>query len=245
MLELAVPQVNEESKNVKDLVFTILMNEHPLSMMELFNQIKKQYVLGITYQAVRKSVNYLHQQKVLIKTGKRYSLSKEWLLQMKSFFDRALTNYESGTKVKLFQSELAKEDYAVYTFNNLLDLDNFWGDIMSYWAEHEKENKNYLSVVHYHWWLVINLGKETGLFDLFKKKGVKSAFFTPVDVPLNHWALEVYKGMGVKTILCKQKTEDDFVDINVLGEMVIQVKYAPKMVLRLNKMVLQMITITM
>ncbi len=236
MLELAVPQVNEERKNVKDLVFTILMNQHPLSMMELFNQIKKQYVLGITYQAVRKAVNSLHQQRIIVKTGKSYSLSKEWLLQMKSFFDKALTNYENGTKVRLFHAELAKEDYAVYTFNNLLDLDNFWGDVMMHWSDHEEENKNYLSVVHYHWWLVINLGKETGLFEHFRKKGIKSAFFTPIDVPLNHWALDVYKGMGVKTLLSKQKTEELFVDVNVLGDMVIQVKYPAKMVLKLKRL---------
>ena len=226
MLELSIPQLDENSKNTKDIVFTILTRQHPLSLIQIHNKIKQQYNLGITYQAVRKSVDTLHTQGVLDKQGKEYSIKKEWILNLKSFFDKLLTKYETGKQLHTFRNELAKENYAVYTFNNLLDLDNFWGNIMNYWANHEKNNKNYLSIVHYHWWMIINLGKETALFENFKKKNIKSTFITLKKAPLNNWAKKIYQNYGMHT---KSKTsKNKYVDINVLGDTIIQVEYPKK-----------------
>lgn len=233
MLELSIPQLGEESRNVKDLVFTMLASEQPLSLVELTNRIRRQHAVNVTYQAVRKAVNTLHRQGVLLKTGKKYAISKEWIFKLKTFFDKLLTTYEAGTKVKLFTAELAKEDYAVYTFNNLLDLDNFWGDIMAYWADHAKDNKNYLSYCHYHWWLLINLGHETTLFRHYAKRHINSAFLIPHDVPLNQWAAQVYTEMGVKTRV-KPTKEEEPVDINILGDMIIQVKYGKKIMVKIK-----------
>ena len=216
-------------------MFTILTQEQPLSIIELTNKIKKQYILGVTYQAVRKAVNVLQEQKVLKKSNKKYSIDKDWVLKLKSFFDNLLTTYDGKTKIKLFSIELAKEDYAVYTFNNLFDLDNFWGDIMLYWANHEKENKNYLAIVHYNWWLIINLGRETKLFDHFKKRGIKSNFFTHLNLPLNVWASDIYNELKVKSIVnSKKEYESQIVDVNVMGDTVIQVQYPTKIINKIH-----------
>lgn len=227
MLELSIPQLGESTKNAKDLVITLLSQEQPLSIIELTNKIKKQYVISITYQAVRKAVDNLHTQKVLTKTNKQYSINKDWLLQLKSFFDKLLTSYENKTTLKLFNTELAKEDYALYTFNSLLDLDNFWGDIMTYWADHEKENKEYFSYTHYHWWFLINLGRETKIFEHFKKKGIKSVVILRNTSPINEWAARVYADCSVKVTKKTAKDDSPMVDINILGNIVIQVNYPP------------------
>ena len=226
MLELSIPQLGEDTKNTKDLIFTILTQEQPLSIIELTNKIKKQYVISITYQAVRKAVDNLHSQKVLTKTGKKYAINKEWLLKLKSFFDKLLTQYENKTTLKLFHTGFAKEDYALYTFNSLYELDNFWGDVMTYWADHEKDNKDYYSYTHYHWWLVINLGKETKLFDHFRKRHINSHVIMRNSQPLNQWASQVYADFGVKIIKKTQKDDSPLVDINILGNTVIQVNYS-------------------
>ncbi len=234
MLELSIPQLGESTKNAKDLVITLLSQEQPLSIIELTNKIKKQYVVSITYQAVRKAVDNLNNQNVLTKTGKRYAISKDWLLQLKSFFDKLLTNYENRTTLKLFNAEFAKEDYALYTFNNLYDLDNFWDEVMTHWADHEKENKDYYSYTHYHWWLVINLGKETKLFTNFKKKKINSHVILRNVSPLNRWAGSVYADMDVKIIENIQKDDFPMVDINILGNTVIQVNYPPNLAKKLQ-----------
>ena len=72
MLELSIPQLGEESKQAKDIVFSILTKEHPLSLIELSNRVRKEYNLQITYQAVRKAVDVLSKQGVLTKKDKRY-----------------------------------------------------------------------------------------------------------------------------------------------------------------------------
>src|SRR3989338_1491745 len=227
MLNLSIPQLGEDTKNAKDLVFTILTQEQPLSIIELTNKIKKQYVISITYQAVRKAVDTLHAQNVLTKTGKKYAINREWLLKLKSFFDKLLTQYENKTTLKLFHTEFAKEDYALYKFNSLYELDNFWEEVMTYWADHEKDNKDYYSYTHYHWWLLINLGKETKLFDHFRKLHINSHVIMCNSQPLNQWASQVYADLGVKIIKKVQKDDSPMVDINILGNTVIQINYPP------------------
>ena len=98
MLELTIPQAGEKAKNIKDLIFTILTQEEDLSLIELTNIIKNQYVLNVTYQAVRKAVNTLEQQDILFKKGKKYSLNKEWVLKTKAFFDTLAVTHESGKR---------------------------------------------------------------------------------------------------------------------------------------------------
>jgi hypothetical protein len=229
MLELSIPQLNEESKNTKDIVFTILTKEHPLSIIEITNRIKKQYNLSITYQAVRKAIDNLHGQGVLNKEGKKYSIDKKWILKLKSFFDQLLTKFETGKHIHKFNNELVKENYAVYTFNNLLDLDNFWSDIMVYWADHLKatDNKVYLSNTHYFFWHIINLGMETKLFDHMKKKKVKLYTVCQKDNPLNRWGTRLYKEQGVK-IKLKHNNNLNSRDLNILGDMIVQIEYSKK-----------------
>jgi hypothetical protein len=237
MIRLTIPQLEESSNNVKDLVFTILTHEQPLSLIELTNRIKKQYNLGVTYQAVRKAVDTLINQGVLAKSRKRYSISKKWILSVKNFFDKLLTTYETKTPVKMFHSELAKEDYAVYTFNNLLDLDNFWAGIMEHWANHLKQGdcKEYLSYCHYSFWFLINLGSETGLFEHMIKKGVDAYVVFPYDAPLNRWGFKLYKDIGAKVKISVNKELDDHTALNILGDHVVQVKYPPNIIKKLRK----------
>ena len=235
MLELAIPQLGEDTKSVKDLVFTILTTEQPLSIIELTNKIRKNYNLSITYQAVRKAIDLLHKQRVLVKTKKKYSIDKKWVLKLKSYFDRLLTTYDTKTNasIKLFQTEFAKEDYAVYTFNNLFDLDNFWSDAITYWAKNRKEHEEpkFVSYVFYSFWFLINLGRETKLFDDMIKARIQPYQLFFRDAPLNRWGAKIYKehGVIVKVIENNEtKKIDETMDLNILGDLVFQIKYPEK-----------------
>lgn len=230
MIELSIPQFGEDTKNVKDLVFTILTTEQPLSIIELSNRIRKSYNVSVTYQAVRKAIDTLHSQGVLIKAKKKYSIDRTWALKLKSFFDNLLATYECKTTVKLFNTELAKEDYAVYTLNSLFDLDNFWGDVQMYWADHEKTNRNFYSYTYYNWWMLINLGRETKHFEQFRSKKINLYCIFRNKFPLNLWAEKVYKDLGAKTVIKAVKDEEQIVDINILGDTVVQVKYPKKII---------------
>src|SRR3989344_6395321 len=227
MIELSIPQLGEEIKQAKDLVFSILTKEHPLSLIELSNRVRKEYNLQITYQAVRKAVDVLHRQGVLTKKEKKYDLNKEWILKTKTFFDKLLTTYETGKEVHAFTAELVKENYAVYSFRNLFELDNFWSDIMYYWADHLKpgENRKCLFYGHYVWWPIINLGSETKLYEYFKKKNINKKFIFLRDLPLNHWGASFYRTVHTETKVIEKKEVGEMVDVDILGDLVLQVKY--------------------
>jgi len=231
MIELSIPQKGEESRNVKDMVFSILTEQHPLSMMELTNRIKRDYNLSVTYQAVRKAIEKLHEQGVLEKEGKKYSIKKEWILQLRSFFDKVLSNYEKGN-VHDFTKELAKENYAVYTLHSLYELDVFWADMLTYLASHLQTNEERFSMSygHYTWWMLINLASEMKYLEHFKKKKLESYFLWLRDVPLNKWAAKIYKEAGHSCTLKEIPEIDDTVAVNTVGDIIIQVKYPRKIV---------------
>jgi len=189
--------------------------------------VRKEYNLQITYQAVRKAVDVLSKQGVLTKKDKRYDLNKEWLLKTKTFFDKLLTTYETGKGVPNFTSELVKENYAVYSFRNLFELDNFWADIMYYWADHLKagEERKVLCSVYYAWWPIINLGSETKLYEYFNKKGIRTKFIFLRNLPLNNWGASFYKTVCTDTKVIEKKEDGEMVDVNILGDLILQVKY--------------------
>ena len=237
MIELSIPQPGEETRNAKDMVFSILTVEQPLSIIELVNRIKKNYNAGITYQAVRKAIDRMHAQAVLHKQKKKYSISKEWVFQLKSFFDQLLTTYDSGKEIHAFTSDLAKENYAVYTLPTLYDLDNFWGDILKYLVDHLKPEEKRIAINygHYTWWMMANLGRETRLYEYHKKKKVDTYFIFFRDLPLNKQSTKIYESLGHKVRVIEDKKIDEAVAVNILGDTVLQVKYPKEIVGKIRR----------
>jgi hypothetical protein len=230
MIEISIPELNEDTKKVKDIVITILAEEHPLTLIQIAKKIKKKHNLLVSYQGVRKALDHLVSKKILDKTNKQYQLNKSWVLKSKRFFDNILTNFETGKQAFQFSPKKALKDYAVYSFSNLLDLDVFWGEVMLYWAEHNKtEKKVFIGLGHYAWWFLINLGRETKIFELFQKNKVKSKFICLKDVPLNHWAINLYKEAGVSTQIIEAKHVDENSGLNIMGDTIIQVSYDKKL----------------
>jgi len=236
MLNLHIPQLGEDSKNAKDLVVSILAREQPLSLIQLVNIIQRQHNLGLTYQAVRKGVSGLLADGVLQKTGKTYAIRKEWALSVKSFVDKLLGSYASTTRVHAISKELLKENYAVYTFSNLLDLDTFWGDVMKHWADtlQPEDARQVFCYGHYTWWMLINLGRETELFEYFRRKKIAAHFMALTDNPLNRWACSLYQAAGTTTSFNLKTSFDDTVGVNVLGDTIIQVQYPREIVRKIK-----------
>jgi hypothetical protein len=234
MIELSIPQAGEETKNAKDLVFSILSDKQPLSTIEIFNTIKTYYTISLTYQAVKKAIDNLLDKKVLIKKGKKYSINKEWLIDLKRNVDKLLTTYQKKQHVKTFSADLATQQYAVYTFTNLIDCDNFWDDLLFYLADHIKEDEPHSFLVHshYNWWFLINLGQETKLHKYLIKNKFNTHFLIIGDNPLNKWAKDLYKGVGVKAKIVEDKEVEEAMTLNVIGDTVIQTYY-PKEIIKI------------
>jgi len=236
MIELTIPQTGEETKNAKDLVFSILSKKQPLSAIELHNIIRRTYNASLTYQAVSKAITKLVEKKVLLKEGKFYSISQTWLINVKVVIDKLLTTNKSTQEVRSFNVEIAHSDYAVYTFSNLLDLDNFWDDMLIYLTDNmqKEEHQSFLAHAHYGWWLLINLGRETKLFAYMIKKGLTCYNLFIGKYPLNLWAEKIYKDMGVIFKVIEDPSIDESITLNVIGDTVIQVHYPKKILNKLS-----------
>lgn len=237
MLELSIPQPGKYSKQAKDLIFTILTNEKSQSIIQLYNQIKKNYNISITYQAVRKAVEGLYEQEVLVKFGKQYSLSKDWVFKLKGFFDTLLSSFNSGKRVHSFSSDLVKDNYVSYTLNSLFELATFWGDILVYLAKSIKPGEEQVSINygHYTWWMLTNLGEETSIYDNYDKKGLKTYFLWLRDLPLNRWSSKIYSDLGYYSRVLELDDVDECISLNTVGDTVLEVKYSSDILLRVKK----------
>ena len=237
MIELCIPEAGEETRAAKDLIVSILATEQPLSGIEMYNIIHKKYTIHLTYQAVMKAIVSLVSKNVLVKEKMTYRINKDWLITVKIFADKLLTTYHSQQKIHTFNNELANQQYAVYSFSNLLDLDNFWDDMLIHLADNLKpeEHKSFLAHAHYGWWLLINLGKEIKTFQYMSKKGIVCHNLFIGKYPLNLWAEKIYKEMGVTFKVIEDSSIDKSITLNVLGETIIQVQYPKKILSRLHR----------
>ncbi|MBR9702528.1 hypothetical protein GOV10_00695 [Candidatus Woesearchaeota archaeon] len=237
MIELSIPQAGEETKQAKDLVFSILSERQPLSVIQLSNIIKGQYNVSLTYHAVMKAVDSLLSKGVLLKEQKKYRISKEWLVSLKTTVDRLLTTYDKKKEVRTFSADMANEQYAAYTFNNLIDCDNFWDDLLFYLTKHIKNEEHHSFTVHshYNWWFLINFGQETKLHTHLVEKGFDTHFLIIGNNDLNQWAKKLYESMKVTAKIIEDKHVDETMTLNIIGDTVIQAKYPPDLIKMLRR----------
>jgi len=237
MIELSIPQAGEETKTGKDIVFSIISRQQPLSTIEIFRIARREYNVGLTYQAIKKAIDMLVKQHVLSKEDKLYRIDKAWLMTVKKTVDNLLTNYESGKQVKGFSIDFSKDQYAVYTLTNLFDLDNFWDDILVYLSDNlpSSEDQSFVAQINYSWWLLINLGRETKLFEGFLKRNIKCYNVAKLNLPLNKWAKKTYGEIDIGYRVDHENPKDEeMVDVNIVGDNVIQVHYPKEIVKKLN-----------
>ncbi|MCF7871903.1 hypothetical protein K9L97_02610 [Candidatus Woesearchaeota archaeon] len=231
MIEFSIPQKGEETRNLKDLVFTLLTEEHSLTIMQIYNKIRKNYNISITYQGVRKAVEYLQEKTILEKTNKKYSLNQKWIIKYKSFFDKLAT--KEGKNIHEFSRDIVKENYSIYTLNNLLELDMFWGDILTYLPKHLEKDEPKVAIMkpNYCWWMLINLGRETKIYENYKK--LKTKWILTKNNPLNKWAAKIYEDTGAKIKFIKDDKSNS--DINIVGDTIIKVDYTKQIIKKIEE----------
>lgn len=234
VLEISLPW--SKKGNVEDLVFTILIKEYPLRIIDLMNFIRKRYGKQITFQAVRKAVLQLLENEVLIEQKRRYMLNKEWVLKSKNLIDNIyfeLTNPPSKPK----NIESIKGEISVFSFNSLNELMKFWQDLIDDWFKKFKKgdyNFNCYQAAH-GWEALLHPEIEKKIMEQLKKKGIKSYVLTPSNTPLDKQIKNFYSEIGVKTYIVPSSSSfDKSYYVGTYGDLIIQCQYPLKIVQMLD-----------
>ena len=93
MIELTLPELDVKEKNTKDLIISILLRDHPLTVKQIWCKIRKIFGKTISYHGVYKTVIELHESKVLEKNEAGYEISLDWVKKVKNFSENLETNY--------------------------------------------------------------------------------------------------------------------------------------------------------
>ncbi len=154
--EFVLPKPGAYKKAVKDLLVSILAREHPLTLKQLLQRIRRQYGVSVTYQAVRKSAKALAEDKVLSAKGREYEISKEWISEAHAFIDELSKAYLAEWK-PMRKMEVG-EDVTVYTLDSIYDAERLWGDLLLDWVKKEAtaSSRNTFQATHI-WTLLFHL----------------------------------------------------------------------------------------
>src|SRR3989344_2091602 len=127
-LSITLPLL-EKTSSVKDMAFSVLMHEFPLSLMKILNAVNKQYNKSFSFQAVRKAVLQLVEEGVLEKEGKEFSENK-------------------GSKVQV------SGNTTFYTLPTLVDLDYMWNGLIRQ-ALNDQKTVKVITFKSVHFWFLI------------------------------------------------------------------------------------------
>ncbi|MBU0662074.1 hypothetical protein KJ891_01310, partial [Candidatus Micrarchaeota archaeon] len=79
MQAVSIPKINGGAKSTRDAIISLLSSKWPLSAKEIYGRLAREHGFEGTYQAVHKAIAQALAEGVVVREGKGYSLSKEWI----------------------------------------------------------------------------------------------------------------------------------------------------------------------
>lgn len=82
-----------KKRNVRETIISILSKEFPLSIKKIYNKVKKEHNLDVTYQAVFKIIKEMIEDNILEKLDKEYKLNINWIKDLENELKIIKRNY--------------------------------------------------------------------------------------------------------------------------------------------------------
>ncbi|RJQ17130.1 hypothetical protein C4573_03680 [Candidatus Woesearchaeota archaeon] len=218
--------------NVKNLVFSILIKEYPLKIIELTNFIRKRYGKSVTFQAVRKAILQLVEEGVLIQQKHAFLINKSWVVESKKTLEEIHTELtREKTIPKKMQS--IEGEVSVFTFESLNQMMKFWQDLIDDWFrkfDKKDYNMNCYQAAHA-WEGLLHLDREKTLMGQLKKKGIRSFILSTGNTPLDRNIRKFYQGIGVNMqIQHSSSSFDRSYYVGTYGDLIVQTQYPEQLV---------------
>ncbi len=223
---LIIPEINNNPKNTKDAVISILAIEWPLSAKKIFYRIKKQYRYSHTYQSVHKALKELAEKSVLKEKNGEYEINISWIKNLQSFTDIVETNYYAQKRLNdisgLNESKHG-EDMIMLGFKSLFDAEKY----LYYFMKSElfkKRNQTVCYQVRHDWRPLFYLRAEYNYFKRLKKKGHRFYFLSYGRSYLEEISRNFYRMVGINVLKSK---ESSMSNVLVFSDYFIQI-FIPK-----------------
>lgn len=206
---------------VRELVLEALAENDGRRLTEIHNAIRAKHDARHSIQGTKKALASLLKERVIEKAEYKYFISMDWAVREKAFVDGVI----AAKARKKYTSFDRKSDYNVLSFDNLFELDNFWNHTVLKVA---KEERRWLAINHFSWFLIVNMGFETSVVSELKKQGIPCVLAINKEYRLNQWAANVYRALGAKVMLLDKKNFPASTDLNLFRDTILEVKYDPK-----------------
>jgi hypothetical protein len=226
---LLLPKSGSYKKATKDMIISILAEDYPLTIKQLFDKIRKQYELSVTYVAIRKSAQELVSNKVLEQDGKIYKLNSNWIINIRGFVDVMQRNYLEGYN-PLERIEVG-DNVSVYTVNSIYHAERIWGEFVLKWVDSLTKGSHIATFQTYHIWTVLfHLDWEERQVAAMREKNVEmyaALYSARRPTFLDKVAVQFYKDTGVPTQLVQDNKFIRGCEIGTYDDIVIQLSHPP------------------
>lgn len=225
-LNITLPQLDGKL-TTKDYIISILGYDWPLTIKKMYHLIKKRYGHNVTYQAVYKTVNELHNKGVIEKKDSGYKINLKWLKNLHTYTEVIETNYYTKNRLRLIEGikDARKEgNINILTFENFFDVEKYLYYLQKHYILSSK-NKEVICVHHNHEWRpLFYLRAEYNWIRKVRELGHKTFILCAGNTVIDNWCANFYKSIGCNIKLnvnCASTCE-----LIAFGDVIIQV-YLP------------------
>ena len=222
-INLTLPQLNRKGFSTKDLIVSILSEEWPLSVKEIFKRTQRGFEADVSYQAVHKVLSELEGNFIVEKVGKNYALSTEWIQKGKDFFDQVDTTYKN--KVGKYKINPNFEGTITFKFSSITDLTVTTAKLLASGILATSDNTKFICAMEYGWWAFKFRYEHLTLLLTLVTNNPKAKFLFRKDTPFGRWIGKQYTRVGGVGAPIGIKVPIDN-DIFVQGDCIIEVTFS-------------------
>lgn len=226
--EIYLMKLKPKNASTKQKIISTLGEEWPLTAKQIYNSFRKIHSTKITYQAVHKMLKELAEEMVISKSDSKYSLSKDWVENIKQFGAALHKRYFEADNINI--KKLLQEGSINLRFKTPMQMGRFTVEFM----KELKENPSTpIAFKWFHAWPLVGFSDE-------EMKELKRIFSSgPLyiahkhETPIDKISLEAFAGFGAKIIRKNLKIDQDAMAV---GDYVLHVHFDPKKKLEWHKM---------
>jgi hypothetical protein len=185
--------------NTKNLIFSILIYDHPLKIIEITNLLHKRYGKSVTFQTVREAVLELVQEQVLTRTNKEFQINKAWIKDSITVLNdiNAIINKQKSRKMDSLGG-----DVTVVEFDSLAELMKYSEEFIDDWYRNFKKGDHPVNCYQgeHYWEALLYPDKEQEIINKLKKKGIKSYSLMTSNTVLDRNIEKFYRTMRLNVV---------------------------------------------